>query len=1738
MLSRISFHVLYGRNINTTQAQQKALDDARVAPADHLEFRKCNMRLKIDIKPKEATFQVATVTIHKSSIRFTINKKKFSIDVEIFREIIQICLKLPGQQFEDLPLEQDILSFIRDLGHSGDIIYLTNKTTKATKGFRLKTLAKMANSDKKKQPAKMPKTKGLAVLFEVALTEAEQIKLATKRSKKYFHMSHASGSSDGVDNQSKVLDEQQQKVTGTNKGAGVRTKVPDVPKYDSESDKESWTFSQDEEDADEETYMNDDNGKEEEEEKVDDEEISYDQRVSTPPEYELTEEEENKDGDDKDKEGEHEQDEEDNLYKDVNINLERSDAEMTNAQANQDTKDTHVTLTTMPPVVQQQSSSVSSDLVSKFINPSPDTGIDSILKPNIQSHTLVNVSVFLSTETPSSDTTIPPPPILIIQPLQQTSESTTTTVPTKTLPDIPNFAPLFQFDQRMKEAVNVVVQLQTNKLKEEAQAENQEFLNQVDSTMKTIIKEQVQAQVSKILTKIKKYVTESLGAEVLVRSTNQPQTSYVVAASLSEFKLKNILIDKMEENKSINRSDIQKNLYNALVESYNSNKDIITSYGDVVTLKRCSDDQDKDEDPSTGSNLGSQPKSLGKSTYAEEHGQKVDDLENQTHQEFNTRNDNVTPVREALDNDDSQWNPSSSPTPDREWHKTKTVDKRPPQTWISQLAQAAGTQSSFNEFLATPIDFSAFIMNQLKIDNLTQEVLTDPTYDLIKGTFKSVVEFDKTLPLILNEQGPQVIPLDYFINNDLEYLKGDSSSHKYTTSVTKTKAADYGQVKWIENKKFYGYASNMESKHDVYSRHMIIAVSSLKIMKWFGNSHLEEIILRRQDEKLYKRTICSECGSKNVHSMHCHSRTCGRSAIGNTYRSDLKRTTPYTAYPDIQGIIYEDELNRNHLIRYSRLRNSTISQRTLRSHRNLVVPIVSQSVAPSVGLQQLVSFKPSLVAVKITHLLFWHDKRERNYTTTSPAFIEANYEALESLLRYRRRQMRNNDLRTNLEYFSEDYDEEQNIEPRTEPSRAATPPLRAVPNNIGGNLPSNGTFHSHHAQPFIPSSLSIPDRPTNSYRFYTQPMYTFPNVLVYTNPNLTIAVLNLVGMATPFVRWIEDYLLPNGLKIPSHIDSYDEKGDPDNFLHLFKGAIWMQKWLIPVAYHMFTYTLKDFSRIWWNCQKASSILDYKDLKAKFRSHFSQQKKFTKMHLVVHNIKQREGKSTRAFITRYTDDTLQILGLHEEQLISGLVHGLRTQSLVEHLSTDLPSTYKGLTEKTYTWVEAREVATNGVSNNRRDDFKRSKKFSWGATYQKLIDKVFGHQMGRNIEVNAEDMVIQTDSKEEMLADITETLERLRAITLKLNPKNAPLENSIKRQILADFLAETLLTENMEAKNEEVKRKEPEPENTWKLFTDRALNSDGSGAGLMLVRPEGKEYTYALRFESKTTNNEAKYEALLAWLRIAKEMEIRALIIFVDSQLVANQVKGLFEARQPTIKQYLEKTMDLLSGFPSYSIEHIKREQNKKADALSKLASMTFSKLAKEFLVEVIQNKSITGKGVADIVKEEGDNGMTPIQEHLRSGALPDDLQKARKLRIKAPLYKMIKEKLYRRFGKPQAIISDNGKQFVKGMFLIFYFDPKENEKRQREDMDILKERREMASIKEARYKQKLEGYYNKNVKPSTFKLGTYVVRLNNASKAVYQGKIGPTWEGPYVIRKAYGDKAYKLETLSGEAIDRT
>ncbi|GJV72140.1 hypothetical protein Tco_1492135 [Tanacetum coccineum] len=131
--------------------------------------------------------------------------------------------------------------------------------------------------------------------------------------------------------------------------------------------------------------------------------------------------------------------------------------------------------------------------------------------------------------------------------------------------------------------------------------------------MRALIKEEVNTQLPQIPPQavsdfanpvIGENVTESVEAAVLTRSSSQSTSTYEAAVSLSEFELTKILIDKMEKNKSYDKVDYKKKLYDALVESYNTDKDLFDLYGEVFSLKRSREDSDKDRDPSAGSDRG------------------------------------------------------------------------------------------------------------------------------------------------------------------------------------------------------------------------------------------------------------------------------------------------------------------------------------------------------------------------------------------------------------------------------------------------------------------------------------------------------------------------------------------------------------------------------------------------------------------------------------------------------------------------------------------------------------------------------------------------------------------------------------------------------------------------------------------------------------------------------------------------------------------------------------------------------------------------------------------------------------------------------------------------------------------------------------------------------------------------------------------------------------------------------
>nr|GEZ82437.1 putative reverse transcriptase domain-containing protein [Tanacetum cinerariifolium] len=149
-----------------------------------------------------------------------------------------------------------------------------------------------------------------------------------------------------------------------------------------------------------------------------------------------------------------------------------------------------------------------------------------------------------------------------------------------------------------------------------------------------------------------------------------------------------ILIEKMEGNKSIQRSDEQRNLYKVLVEAYDADKAILDTYGDSTILKRRREDDDE-EGPSAGPNRGSKRQKEG--------GEQA----------------SVSTPSEKATEGAGESTTGKPPSPDRAWNTTLPAAQGDAQSWISDLARQTDARSSFNELLDTPIDFSNFIMYRL-----------------------------------------------------------------------------------------------------------------------------------------------------------------------------------------------------------------------------------------------------------------------------------------------------------------------------------------------------------------------------------------------------------------------------------------------------------------------------------------------------------------------------------------------------------------------------------------------------------------------------------------------------------------------------------------------------------------------------------------------------------------------------------------------------------------------------------------------------------------------------------------------------------------------------------------------------------------------------------------------------------------------------------------------------------------
>nr|GEX95653.1 hypothetical protein [Tanacetum cinerariifolium] len=726
-------------------------------------------------------------------------------------EMLHISPRTSGQSFNELPFEEEILEFIRFtkviIHHCmskdpsiprrnkinwhyvrDDSIFSTIKVVSRhqnTQQYGAILPIELTNDE-------IRNTKAYKEYYAFATEEAVPKPKASARRKRSGYDTSITPPTATTTPKLTAAAKGKQPAKAKNEGTGSKPGVLDVPTDESEEEL-SWNSSDDEGADDQETAKYDEQddveggGNDEEESESDEEDDNEETRKEEnfDPIHRTPESSED--------EGNGEEDQGLNVNEEEHVEEEEEDELYRDVNINQgrglqatlEVEDTHVTLTPINSDGQQESSSVSSQFVTSMLNPTSDVAVSNI--PGI----------------------------------------------------------VYQYmNQQMNEAVRVVVQIQTDRLRDSYQRENDEFLRTINENMKRIIKEQVKGQVkeqvSRILPRIKLSVNAQLEAEVLTRSSHSSRTSYAVVADLSEMELKKILIEKMEGNKSIKR-----------------------------------DDDDQDEGPSAGSDRGSKRRREGKELESASAP-----LETATMSADRSTTGSKSQQVSASESAFAEEPPKKPLTPDRDWNKTLPAVQGSTQTWISELAKQADSRSSFNELMDTPLDFSNFIMNQLRVDTLTPELLAGPTYELMKGSCTSLIELEyhleevykattdqldwinpegqqyphnllQPLSLIPDNRGRHVIPFAHFINNDLDYLRGGASSHKCTTSVTKTKATDYENIKWIEDL-FYGFAINRESALDVYSKRRIIAVTDLKIVKWHSYKHLDWISVRRDDDKIYK----------------------------------------------------------------------------------------------------------------------------------------------------------------------------------------------------------------------------------------------------------------------------------------------------------------------------------------------------------------------------------------------------------------------------------------------------------------------------------------------------------------------------------------------------------------------------------------------------------------------------------------------------------------------------------------------------------------------------------------------------------------------------------------------------------------------------------------------------------------------------------------------------------------------
>ncbi|RDY09020.1 Retrovirus-related Pol polyprotein, partial [Mucuna pruriens] len=265
-----------------------------------------------------------------------------------------------------------------------------------------------------------------------------------------------------------------------------------------------------------------------------------------------------------------------------------------------------------------------------------------------------------------------------------------------------------------------------------------------------------------------------------------------------------------------------------------------------------------------------------------------------------------------------------------------------------------------------------------------------------------------------------------------------------------------------------------------------------------------------------------------------------------------------------------------------------------------------------------------------------------------------------------------------------------------------------------------------------------------------------------------------------------------------------------------------------------------------------------------------------------------------------------------------------------------------------------------------------------------------------------IVVRTDLPIRQVLGKPDLARRMVAWSVQLSEFDITFESRghVKAQAMTDFLVEMTPATDEDEKGE------------WFLLVDGSSNHTGSGVGVILEGPTGAFIEQSLHFEFKASNNQAEYEALLAGMKLAQELGVKKLTVKSDSKLVTGQVNGEYQAKDPQLAKYRDQAAFTASSFDKFTLLHVPRDQNERADLLAKLASTQRRGQQKTMIPEKLSMPAIERPEILSIGNKAA-TWMTPILDYLKKGAVPEDPKEALKTTKEATKYTILGQQLYRR-----------------------------------------------------------------------------------------------------------------------------